>query len=42
MRDASGVTALVGLVVLLYALGTFWIQWIMKSVTLAFSSLVMF
>jgi hypothetical protein len=42
MRDASGMTAMIGLIVLLYALGTVWIQWVMKSVALAFVSLMSF
>jgi hypothetical protein len=42
MRDASGVTALVGLIVLLYAVGTLWIQSIMTSVAQAFNSLMSF
>jgi hypothetical protein len=42
MRDASGVTGLIALIVLLYAMGALWIQWILKSVGLAFASLLSF
>jgi hypothetical protein len=42
MRDASGVTALIALVVLFYAMGAFWIQRVMESVALAFKSLLTF
>jgi hypothetical protein len=42
MRDASGVTALIGVIVLFYAIGALWIQRVMESVALAFKALLIF